>query len=96
MPALTFAEGADVGAALHQAHRRLKNARIAEGMRQSALDRFEHAIINVVLVLLDHHTSAQLTDARIRRDSKKQVASIVLSKHIARLRAMLLVIPVAS
>ncbi len=53
MHALAPAEDADIGVALREVDQRLEHARecIAEGMR--AVDRFDHAILNILLVMLD-------------------------------------------
>jgi hypothetical protein len=92
--ALTPAEDADVGDALREVHNRLEHARgcIAEGMR--AVDRYDHAIITNLLVLIDHHGAVELTDARIEQDSTREQAMHAMSRQIARLRARLRVMDV--
>jgi hypothetical protein len=92
--ALTPAEDADVGDAFRAVHERLEHARerVAQGMR--AVDRYDHAIITNVLVLVDHHAAVELTDARIERDSTREQAMHAMSRQIARLRAALRVMDV--
>lgn len=93
---LTSVEESDFGDALRAVHQRLGHARacVADGMR--AVDRLDHAIINIVLVLLDQGVAAELTDARLRGDGKRELASSDTGKQVARLRARLGVAQVAS
>ena len=95
MHALSPAEDADIGDALRAVHQRLEHARacIADGMH--TVDRHDHTILNIVLVMLDQHTGAELTDARIQRDSTREQASVAMGKQIARLRASLRVMQVS-
>lgn len=86
---------ADIALVLGEVHKKLEHARerIALGLvGMSALDKWDHAIINLVLVMLDHRAAVELIDARSQLDNKKEMAVLAMSRQIARVRSILQVV----
>lgn len=78
VPELTPTGEADVDDALRAVYNRLEHARqrVVEGLR--AADRFDHAIVNIVLVMLDQQVAGELIDADVN-----------MGRQLSRLRARL-------